>query len=121
MFNRLLLLGILLLALFCRLFLIGRIPPGFHSGEAKGALAGIITVLLTYAIVKMRFRSSTALWSAFLLAVAPWHVHNSRYSNDTVLLTFFFILGLYFFFLGLTRRPLYLYFGAAAFALTVYT
>ncbi len=171
------LIGILLLALCCRTFLLDSVPPGFYSDEASNsydaysimltgrdrydaplplyprgfdywkaglhrliivpsinsfglnefgarfpsALAGVLTVLLTYLVVKMRFRSSTALWAALLLAISPWHVHLSRSCTEYVFLPFFFMLGLYLFLLGLERNKFYLYLSATAFAFTFYT
>jgi len=110
-------------ALMCYL----SIPPialwGLNEFAARFsvALLGLLTVWLTYLLVKERLNSTAALWAAFLLAIAPWHIHNSRYLNDITPFTFFFILGLLFFVRGLDRRNCYFYLSALSFALSFYT
>lgn len=85
------------------------------------AAAGILTVLLTYLVVRLRFTSGAALWASLLLAIAPWHVHLSRVGTEYVLLPLFFMAGLYFFLRGLQGRTLSLYLSAFSFGLAFYS
>jgi len=53
--------------------------PTASAVRLPSALAGILAVYLTYLLVKnLRLGESTALISAFLLSIAPWHLHISR-------------------------------------------
>ncbi len=85
------------------------------------ALLGLLTVWLTYLLLKDRLNPVAALWAAFLLAISPWHIHNSRYLNDVAPFTFFFVIGLLFFARGLDRRNCYFHLSAVSFALCFYT
>jgi 4-amino-4-deoxy-L-arabinose transferase-like glycosyltransferase len=90
------------------------------AARLPAALFGTLTIPLTYLTVRLRAGRSTALWAAFLLAIAPWHLHLSRY-HYSALLPFFSMLGLYFFFLGLAGRQRYLLLSTLAFGLGFYT
>lgn len=53
--------------------------PTPASVRIPSALAGIIAVYLTYRLVLLlKLNRATALFSAFLLAFTPWHIHISR-------------------------------------------
>lgn len=53
--------------------------PTPASVRIPSALAGIMAVYLTYRLVLLlNLSRGTALFSAFLLAVTPWHIHISR-------------------------------------------
>ena len=58
------------------------------------ALAGIVSVLVTFFLVKELFAKETyarhvGLLSAFLLAISPWHIHLSRGAFEANLAMFF--------------------------------
>lgn len=61
------------------------------------ALAGIISVYLIYLIGKKLYSDKVGLWSAFLLAVTPWHLMLSRPAFEANLALTFLLTGLYFF------------------------
>lgn len=55
------------------------VGPTAAAVRFPSALAGILAVYLTYLLVKkLKMSDPVALCSAFLLAVAPWHLHISR-------------------------------------------
>lgn len=60
------------------------------------AIAGILTVLLLYIVVRKLFNERIAVWSSFFLAVSPWHVQFSRWANQGILVPLF-ALGLIYF------------------------
>lgn len=91
------------------------------AARFPAAFLGILTVWLTYLVVKRRLDPSAALWAALLLAVAPWHIHLSRNCTEISLEPFFLMLALYLFFLGIERKSLFLPFSAASFGLAFYT
>lgn len=96
------------------------------------ALAGILTVLVTYFLVKellkgkksrnktYKLRASLPIISALLLAISPWHILLSRGAFEANLATFFSTSGLYFFLRGL-RKPNSLLLSAISFVLAMYT
>lgn len=110
-------------ALTCYLAIPSIMLGGLNEFAARFpiALLGLLTVPIIYLVVKQRFNATAALWTALLLAITPWHVHNSRYLNDIAPFTFFFVMGLYFFSKGLDRKSCYFYLSATSFALVLYT
>lgn len=59
------------------------------------ALAGTLTVLLTYFLTHYLFKKkSIALISSLLLAISPWHLQFSRFYHEANIMVFFSILGL---------------------------
>lgn len=87
----------LLLALGFKVFGIGapqiRIPA---------ALIGSLTVILLYFFAKFIFNKQVAFFSAFFMAISPWHTSLSRIGAAATLVPFFILL--IFLFLELSRR-----------------
>lgn len=95
------------------------------------ALFGVLTVLLTYFLVKQIFidrRSKTkdsslesiALLSALVLAVSPWHVLLSRAAFEANVATFFIAMGSYLFLLSRSKKWL-LVVSVISFVISMYT
>jgi len=91
-------------------------------------LAGILTVLLTYFLVKELFRNSLivdrlSLIAAFLLSISPWHLHLSRVESESNLAVLFIVSGLLCFLKAIRNdKKTYFYYPAfILFALTYYT
>lgn len=62
------------------------------------ALFGSLAVIALYLLVNALFENrKMAILSAFLLAILPWDINISRASSESVIATFFVILGTYFF------------------------
>lgn len=61
------------------------------------ALAGVIAVYLTYLIGKRLYSDQVGLWSAFLLAVSPWHLMLSRPGFEASVALTLVLAGIYFF------------------------
>ena len=90
------------------------------------ALFGGLTVLLTYFLINELFYESEnkkkfALWTAFFLAISPWHVQLSRAAYEANIATFFTILGIYLFFLAKRTKPKFFILSAIAFVLGFYS
>ncbi len=69
------------------------------------ALAGVLSVLFTYFLVKKLFKNDlVAFLSAFFLAVSPWHLFLSRPAFEANLASFLVIAGIYFFLIGLEKK-----------------
>ncbi|MBI4201165.1 MAG: glycosyltransferase family 39 protein [Chloroflexi bacterium] len=81
---------------------------------------GTLTVLAVFLLASAMFDRRTALMSAFLLAITPWHIHYSRIGFELISFPLLLTLGLFLLFAGL-RRPRLLVLAAGAFALTFYT
>jgi 4-amino-4-deoxy-L-arabinose transferase-like glycosyltransferase len=56
---------------------------------------GILTLPLLYVTVKRRFGRESAIVSMLLLAILPWHIMLSRWAQESNLLPFFLLLGIY--------------------------
>src|SRR3989338_5389259 len=78
------------------------------------ALAGTLTVLFTYFLVKELFGihlggvgkqhpRGVALLAALLLAISPWHLQFSRIAFEANLALFFFVAGMWLLVKALTR------------------
>lgn len=98
------------------------------------ALLGTLTVLLLYLLVgkilsldKKNFLKESIykylpLLSAFLLAIAPWHIQFSRGAFDATLALFLYVGGFVFFaYYWEKKRLLHLLLGVFLFSLTLYT
>lgn len=66
------------------------------------AFFGVLTVLITYFLVKRLFQNSKnkdlyALFSSLFLALSPWHIMLSRAAFEANIATFFIVLGIFLF------------------------
>jgi 4-amino-4-deoxy-L-arabinose transferase-like glycosyltransferase len=59
---------------------------GPYATRLPAALAGLLTVYLTYGLVKSCFNQRAALLAAAALAMSPWHILFSRWANQGILL-----------------------------------
>lgn len=96
------------------------------STRFPSALFGVLSVLLTYLLVKQIFSKSEnsekfALFSALFLAISPWHILLSRAAFEANVSSFFIILGIYLFIKALNKNIWLLVFSAASFAVSFYT
>lgn len=87
------------------------------------ALFGVLTVLITYFLVKRIFGSQEklALISSFLLAISPWHINLSRAAFEANVTTFFLVTGVWLFLAGVQEKRWYLVFSAISFVFSMYT
>ena len=84
------------------------------------ALAGTLTVLVTYFLAKELFKNTKiAVLSALLLAISPWHLQFSRIAFEANLALFFFVAGMWLLVKALTR-PAFLPLAAATLGLAVF-
>lgn len=71
------------------------------------AIAGTLTLLGLYLLVRRMFGSWTAMVATFLLMVSPWHIHFSRLAMNDIEVPLFTTLVIYFLYRGVeSRRPL---------------
>jgi len=86
------------------------------------ALFGTINLIFLYFLIKEAFNDQlTALFSVFLLAISPWHVHFSRSGFEYVYFPTLFTLGLYFLIKGVRLKNWFLPVGFIFLGLTFYT
>jgi len=95
------------------------------------ALAGVISVVLSYFLVKkiipknsfslLKINFDPALLTAFLLAVSPWHILLSRAAFESNVATMFIILGVYLFLISLDKSRWYLLLSICSFVCSAYT
>ena len=90
------------------------------------ALFGIFMVIITFFLVreifyKSKIRDETALLSAFLLAISPWHIMLSRGAFEANVATFFIVLGIWLFLLSVHGKRWILLFSVVSFVLSIYT
>jgi len=98
------------------------------STRFPSALFGVLTVLLTFFLVKRIFKdkeiqntNNLALLSALFLAISPWHIMLSRAAFEANVATFFLVLGVWGFLAAVQDRRWYLIISAISFALSMYT
>jgi len=60
-------------------------------------IASVLTVFVTYFLVRRFLAPKVALISAFFLAISPWYIHLSRGYFEATIALFWFIVGIYFF------------------------
>ncbi len=61
------------------------------------AIAGVLAVYLTYLIGRKLYSERVGMWSAFLLAVSPWHLMLSRPGFEASVALTLVLAGIYFF------------------------
>jgi len=66
------------------------------------AFFGTLTIPLVYLLTKKLFekdknKNILAFFSGALFAVSPWHINLSRVATENVIVTFFVVLGVYFY------------------------
>lgn len=96
------------------------------STRFPSAFFGVITVILTYFLVKRIFWKSKdadmiALLSAFFLAISPWHIMLSRAAFEANVATFFIAGGVWAFLASVQDRKWLLILSAIFFTLSMYT
>ena len=84
------------------------------------ALFGVLTVLITFFLVKELFkRNNIALLASFLLAISPWHIQFSRVAFETNVGLAFNVIGVFLFVKSL-KKPWLLIPSALTLALNLY-
>ena len=84
------------------------------------AALGTLTVLSVFFLARTLFNEKTALATAFLLAVTPWHIHYSRIGFELISFPLVLTTGLFLLLTGL-RHPRVLPYAAVVMGLTFYT
>lgn len=84
------------------------------------AILGILAVLVVYLLGKELFGKKVAFWSAFLLAISPWHIQISRTAFEANAGILFFSLG-FLFFVKWLKNGKFLIWAALFWGLTFYT
>src|SRR4030042_6500141 len=98
------------------------------SVRVPNVFFGVATVYLIYLLTNELFKDKKyvlwnlpiGIWSSFLLAISPWHIHFSRGGWEVNVATFFIILGLYLFQRSLNNAK-YLILSVVSFVLSFYT
>lgn len=96
------------------------------STRFPSAFFGVLTVFLTYFLVKRIFEKSNkkeeyAILSSFFLAISPWHILLSRAAFEANVATFFIVAGVWSFLAGVQDKRWYLVLSSISFALSMYT
>lgn len=104
-----------LIAIFVKFF--GLNPITARLPQLIVSIAGGV---FFYLFIRDIFGKSAGLIAAAFVAINPWHLVQSRWALDCNLLPHFFIGGLYFLNLGLTKRKRYTYISMIFFALCMY-
>lgn len=90
------------------------------------AFFGVLTVILTYFLVREVFSNSKlknqyALVSSLFLAISPWHIMLSRAAFEANVASFFIVSGVLFFLLGVRSNARFLTVSLISFVLSMYT
>ena len=94
------------------------------SVRIPSVISGILTVLFAHLVVRLlsagrKGAEKISLLSAFILAVSPWHILQSRAAMLVAVALFFLISGIFFFIKG-EKHQKYYYLGTFLLALSVY-
>lgn len=104
-----------LIAIFVKFF--GLNPITARLPQLIASVAGGV---FFYLFIRDIFGKGAGLIAAAFVAINPWHLVQSRWALDCNLLPHFFMGGLYFLNLGLTKRRRYTYISMIFFALCMY-
>ena len=75
--------------------------------RSVGACFGVLSVLLVYKLCSEIFTRSQGLISAFLVAISPWHVMQSRWFFEATSFPFFFLVALTVFVIAAKRKSFF--------------
>ncbi len=104
-----------LIAIFVKFF--GLNPITARLPQLIASVAGGV---FFYLFIRDLFGKGAGLIAVAFVAINPWHLVQSRWALDCNLLPHFFMGGLYFLNLGLTKRRRYIYISMIFFALCMY-
>jgi hypothetical protein len=90
------------------------------------AFFGTLTVLITYFLALRIFPNSRnkeliGLISALFLAISPWHIMLSRAAFEANVASFFIVVGVWTFLVGVQNKKWFLLLSAISFALSLHT
>lgn len=90
------------------------------------AFFGVLTVLITYFLVKQIFPKSKykewySLIGAGVLAISPWHILLSRAAFEANIATFFLTTGVWLFLYSMQKKPWLLVLSSTSFVASLYT
>src|SRR3989338_6922791 len=92
------------------------------STRLPSAVFGTLNVLLIFFLTNLLFKNKfIALFTAFLLAISPYNIHFSRFNHEANFVLFFFMLGLWLFFLSLEKNKKLLPFAVLSFCISFIT
>ncbi len=83
------------------------------------AFFGILSIILTYFLIKRLFDEKTALLASFLLTISPFHIFVSRHALESAVPIFFNLAAVLFFLKSFKRKKL-IYISAIFFAINLY-
>ncbi len=71
---------------------------GFNEWAVRlpAAIAGTLSVLVVYLLSRLWWGKEAALWTALFVCFSPWSLVLSRWANQSILLTLWIPLGVYF-------------------------
>lgn len=93
------------------------------STRFASAFFGTLTIPLLFLLAHRLFPQTPhiGILGSFILAITPWHSNLSRTATESILVTFFLLLGIYFFFIWKNHqnKHLFLLLGFISFSLTL--
>ncbi len=93
-----------------------------HATRMIPALAGSLTVVMTYFLARRMFSRPVALATVMLLAGMRWHVNFSRMNLGNIFTPFFSVAAFYFLLRGLeTRKPWFMLLAGMAIGIGLQT
>lgn len=90
------------------------------SVRLPNALLGSFAIISVYFLVKELYNKKTALFSAFLIAISPWHIALSRGAFEANLTTFLMPSAILFFIYGI-KKPRMMALSSFLFGLNVFS
>ncbi len=92
------------------------------SVRFPSVILGIISVSLAWIIAsQLRFSQKTRLLICLLLAISPWHLHQSRSAMLVMVALTFFEIGIIYFLKSLKGKILYIIIMSLALSLAIYS
>lgn len=92
------------------------------SVRLPSAIFGVLNVVLLFFLARLFFTSSlVGLLSALFLAISPYNLQFSRFNHEANFALFFFLLGLWLFFLGKQRKNILLSLSFLSFGISILT
>lgn len=91
------------------------------SVRIVNAIASCLSLLVFYSIFKLVFDKKKALMALALLVICPWSIMSARWGLESNIFPTFFLFGIYFLLLGISKSQKFFPISFSIFAICLYS
>lgn len=84
-------------------------------------ICSLLSILVLFDFARHIFGIKPAIYVLFFVTINPWHIVVSRWALESNIFPHFILFSLYFLYLGIKKRDIYIYVSMIFFGLTMYS